>query len=111
MSDQTNTDAYDEKKNVCNNQANYNIALRKAIDYNDNKNVKEAIPLMKIYIILWAITFTWAILIALKVSEPEHRVIHVTLAAVFSPAYLIGHYLVQLGLQYEKSSSAQASTL
>jgi hypothetical protein len=108
---QQNIDEYDEKKNVCNNQANYNVALRKAIDYNDRKNMIQAIPFIKLYIILWAITFTWAILLALKVSEPEHRVIHVTLAAIFSPAYLIGHYLVQLGLPQSVKSSQEGSLI
>lgn len=104
-----NIENYDEKENVCGNQADYNIALSKAIDYKDRKNYKEAIPWMKIYIILWAITFTWAILIALKVSDDQHRVIHVALAAVFSPAYLIAHYLVQLQLDRKEGSNAVAS--
>jgi hypothetical protein len=98
-----NIENYDEKQNVCGNQADYNIALTKAIDYNNEKNFKKSIPWIKIYIILWAITFTWAIIVALKVSDEQHRVIHVALAAVFSPAYLISHYLVQLQL-------AQANT-
>jgi hypothetical protein len=104
-----NIENYDEKANVCNNQDDYNTALRKAIDYNDKKNYKEARPWIKIYIILWAITFTWAVLIALKVKDPEHRVLHVAIASVFSPAYLIAHYLVQIGLQQEAKSTMIAS--
>ena len=47
---------------------------------------------MMVFTIVWAIFFIWAIILAMKAPH-SHRVVHLVLAIVFSPAYVLSYYL------------------
>jgi hypothetical protein len=81
---------YDPNAPVCQNQADFNQALRKAVQYNQDQDVKSV---SYVYIILWSVFFIWAVLLALKVKPHSERVLHLVLAMLFSPVYVLSHYL------------------
>jgi hypothetical protein len=84
---------YDPNMPVCNNQADFNQALRQALQYNADENIRE-IPTssMYIYVIVYMIFFIWALMLAVKVNSPD-RALHIALAIVFSPVYVLAYYL------------------
>jgi len=43
--------------------------------------------------IIYLIFMVWGVILALKVSKFEQRVLHVTLALIAGPAYVFGYYL------------------
>jgi len=58
----------------------------------DDKN--ENFQLVKLIVSLIMISFyIWALILALKVSDKEHRVLHVTLALLTGPLYVLSYYL------------------
>lgn len=77
---------------VCSDQDTFNKSVRKAIKYVEKKDK----PKGWVYIIMFSLLVLlmfWAILLAMKVSDPNTRVIHFVLALVFSPFYVISYYL------------------
>lgn len=88
---------YDPNSNVCQNQDDFNEAFRKAIKHNNKKNMKDAQPWVWVLMSLYIIFFIWAIILASKVQDPQQRVVHMTLALVFAPAYVLGYYLGAFG--------------
>ena len=86
-------ETYDEKGNVCDNQDDFNIALKKGIRYTEKETMKEVRPLVYVYLLLWFIFITWACLLALKVTDPVQRTVHLVLAIMASPIYIIASYL------------------
>jgi succinate-acetate transporter protein len=87
------TEYYDPHKPVCDNQADFNYAFRHALKYNSEQNMKRAKPWIYVYLLLWMIFFVWAVLLAMKASTGPDRVIHLVLAVLFSPLYVLSHYL------------------
>lgn len=79
--------------NVCDNQDDFNVAFNKALKENVKKVEKDAQPWMAVYVIVWVIFFIWAIALGMKVSPGPQRVSHLVFAMVFSPIYVIAHYL------------------
>jgi hypothetical protein len=43
------------------------------------------------------IFYLWALLIALKIKDPEHRTLHVLLALATGTLYVLSHYASMLG--------------
>ena len=84
---------YDPNKPVCDNQDDFNMALRKALKYNEKQDMKKAKPWVAVYLVLWLIFFIWAIILAMKVAPGPERVEHLIFAMVFSPVYVLAHYL------------------
>lgn len=76
---------------VCQNQDSFNQSFEKAVKYVQKKNEPKKWVQVVLFIIILVIV-VWALLLAMKVS-PSHRKIHLILALVFSPFYIIAHYL------------------
>jgi len=88
---------YDPNKPVCDNQSDFNQALRKAIKYNNKEDMKKARPWLYVYLVLYMIFVVWALLLAMKVPPGPERVEHLVFALVFGPAYVLAYYLGALG--------------
>lgn len=82
--------------NVCANQDNFNVAMDKAIKQNNKDAMKKAEPWVYVYAILWLIFLIWGILLAMQVQDQSTRVVHLVLAIVAGPAYVLGYYINQL---------------
>ena len=81
---------------LCSDQKTFNRAVRKAIDHIDDvdENDQSNSFGVKLIVSLIMISFyLWALLLALKVSDKEHRVLHVTLALLTGPLYVLSYYL------------------
>jgi len=85
-------ESYDGR-NVCDNQKDFNVAVRKAVENNREEIVKEVEPLLYVYMILWLVFFVWALMLAMQVPKGPNRVVHLVLAMAFSPLYVIAHYV------------------
>ena len=85
---------------VCTNQDTFNKAFRSAIKYNekiDEKRERHRLRKMSgvicIYSVIHLIFLIWGIMLAFKSQPPKNRVIHMTLAIIFSPIYVLSYYL------------------
>jgi hypothetical protein len=81
---------------LCSDQKTFNRAVRKAIDHIDDVDENDQLNSfgVKLIVSLIMISFyLWALLLALKVSDKEHRVLHVTLALLTGPLYVLSYYL------------------
>lgn len=91
------TENYDPNSNVCDNQGDFNMAFRKAIEHNDKENMKKAKPWMYVYAVLWAVFLIWGIFLAMQVTPGHERIEHLVFAILFSPVYVLSYYLGALG--------------
>jgi len=48
---------------------------------------------MTIYIVIHFILLFWGVMLALNSQPPENRVVHIVLAMVFSPLYVLSYYI------------------
>lgn len=73
---------------VCSNQATFDDAFKHALENMDKEeSTKTSTIVVAIFLL---ILYIYAFILALK--EPkEQRIIHLTLALVFGPAYVIAH--------------------
>lgn len=80
-------------QNVCNDQKTFNKAVKKAIKHidDDDENQNKTSKLFMVLITLFF--YLWAVLLALKVSDKDHRVLHITLALLLGPLYVLSYYL------------------
>jgi uncharacterized membrane protein len=81
--------------NVCASQDTFNEAFKKAVkNYGQvpekDKNLYTAVGI--IYLVLTI----WAIILAMRISDSEHRVIHIIFAVLFGPLYVLSHYLAMI---------------
>lgn len=81
---------------ICTNQQSFDKAVYKALKHANKKEERKlarkmAVPLL-IYMIIHLMFLVWAVMIAMKQPE-ENRVVHLTLAIVFSPVYVLANYL------------------
>lgn len=88
-------EGYDPNSSVCDNQDDFNIAFRKAIKYTNKEDVKKMGNWVYVYVILWAIFFVWAIILAMK-TRGNVRTIHLIFAIIASPVYVLAYYLNML---------------
>lgn len=89
---------YDPNEPVCDNQQNFNIAFRKAIDYDIKQNMKS--DWYTVAIILYFIFTVWALILAIKnAPRGPDRTLHLVFAMVASPAYVLSYYLNSLSNQ------------
>ncbi len=51
---------------------------------------------MTIYIVIHFILLFWGVMLALNSQPPENRVVHIVLAMLFSPLYVLSYYINQL---------------
>ena len=78
-------------KNICDNQDDFNQAVDKALTYSATKSIGNGIG-VTIYLILHLVFLFWGVMLASKQPKKD-RTIHLVLAIVFAPAYVIAHYL------------------
>ena len=79
--------------NLCNNQDNFNDAFYKAIKYSNKKEAKKLSKPLAVYMLIHTIFLVWGIILAFSSQPPENRVVHITLAIVFAPAYVLAYYM------------------
>ena len=78
---------------LCDNQKNFNHAFYTALNNAREEDAKKiSIPLV-IYLVMHTIFLIWGIILAFKSQPPQNRIVHITLAIVFAPAYVLGYYL------------------
>jgi hypothetical protein len=81
-------------QNVCNDQKTFNKAVKKAIKHIDDDDDENQNKTSKLFMVLITLFFyLWAVLLALKVSDKDHRVLHITLALLLGPLYVLSYYL------------------
>lgn len=79
--------------NVCDTQDDFNVAFDKAIKQNNKDAMKKSTPWIYVYIVLLMIFFVWALVLAMQVPPGPGRLVHLVLAMVFSPIYVLAYYL------------------
>jgi hypothetical protein len=95
-------------ENICTNQDTYNHAFSNALDdYKKEQEVKYGFRCgendigckvnVLIMCFIMIIFYLWALLIALKVKDPEHRTLHVLFALATGPLYVLSYYASTLG--------------
>ena len=89
-------EGYDPKANVCTDQDTFNQALRKAVRHNEKEDIKKAGAWVYVYLVLWVIFFVWALTLAMKVPPGPEKVEHLVFAMVFSPIYVLSHYIANM---------------
>jgi len=90
--------------NVCNDQKTFNKAVRKAINHlDDDQNQTSTSKL--IFTLITLTFYVWALLLALKVEDKQHRVLHALFALLFGPFYVLAHYVGMMEQNPSSSSS------
>jgi hypothetical protein len=84
---------YDPSKPVCGNQDDFNMAVRAAVKYTAKENAKKSRPWAVVCAVIWLIFFLWALMLAMQLPAGPERVEHILFALLFSPAYVLAHYL------------------
>ena len=86
--------------NVCTNQKAFTQALKAASEHFSNES-KEYMEKNKnklaMCVLLYLVLLVWAVLLAMRVQDKEHRVIHTVIALVCPPTYIIAYYLNNFG--------------
>ena len=78
---------------LCSDQKTFNKAVRKAIEHIDDDDESNGFGVKLIASLIMLTFYLWALLLALKVSDKEHRVLHITLALLTGPLYVLSYYL------------------
>jgi hypothetical protein len=79
--------------NICDSQGAFNHAFYRALKYTREKDDKKIAGVLAVYLVIHTIFLIWGIVLAFKSQPPQNRVVHVTLAIVFAPAYVLAYYL------------------
>jgi len=77
---------------LCDNQDNFNDAFYKALKDSRKRDNKKMASGVGIYMLIHLIFLFWGIMLALK-QPKDQQIVHLTLAMVFSPAYVLAYYL------------------
>lgn len=80
---------------LCDDQDTYNNAFYKALKYSRKKEENKVMGSLCVYMIIHMVFLIWGIFLAFK-QPLEQRVIHITLAIVFSPVYVLAYYMNML---------------
>ena len=94
--------------NLCEDQDSYDTAFKKALNkYKKDEEVKYGVRCAEgdigckigvvVVFIIMILFYLWALILALKVSDPEHRTLHVLFALTTGPIYVLAHYSSLLG--------------
>ena len=81
---------------VCKDQVTFNRALDTYQEEKENEmteDLKKNRGAMIAVLIIMIIFIIWAVMLALKVKDPEHRTLHVFLALLTSPLYILSYVL------------------
>jgi hypothetical protein len=96
-------------KDVCNSQDDFNVAMNKAIKNKTKQDIKQAGGWLYVYVLVHMIFLIWALILAMQINKGPERIIHLVFAIVFSPAYVIAHYLCFFKGGDKSSSSSKSS--
>jgi hypothetical protein len=92
---------------VCDNQNDFNKAVRSALKYNMKEDVKKSKPWVYIYLALYLVFFVWAIMLAMQMNGSHaEKIEHLVFAILFSPVYVLAYYLCMMGKSDGGSMSA-----
>jgi len=80
---------------LCDNQNDFNNAFYKALKHSRKKDNKKMASGATIYMLIHLIFLFWGIMLALK-QPKDQQIVHLTLAMVFSPVYVLAYYLDSL---------------
>lgn len=94
--------------NICSDQDAYNHAFKKALNkYKKDEEIKYGLKCgendtgckvgVVVMFVVMILFYLWALILALKVSDPEHRTLHVLFALATGPLYVLAHYASMLG--------------
>lgn len=89
--------------NICSDQDAYNHAFKKALNkYKKDEDIKYGLRCdendtgckvgVVVMFIIMILFYLWALILALKVSDKEHRTLHVLFALATGPLYVLAHY-------------------
>lgn len=82
----------DQSQNVCQDQETFNEALREGIDsYNEQRKVSTGYMLF--YLILALFFLVWALILAYQPKRSQERLLHLFLALLASPLYVLSYYM------------------
>jgi hypothetical protein len=79
--------------NLCEDQDTFNNAFYKALKHSRKKDDKKIAGILAVYLVIHTIFLIWGIVLAFKSQPPQNRVVHITLAIVFAPAYVLAYYM------------------
>lgn len=78
--------------NVCQDQATFNDAVGAALDtYGEERKVSTGA--MTLYLVLVLVFFIWALILAFQLKRGNDRLLHLFVAMIGSPLYVISYYL------------------
>lgn len=77
---------------LCDNQDDFNDAFYKALKYSRKNDDKRMASCVGVYMLIHLLFLFWAIILALK-QPKDQQIVHITLAMVFSPVYVLAYYL------------------
>ncbi len=86
-------EGYHKDMPVCNNQNDFNIAFRKAIQYDMKKTNEKHRWLMLIGALGWLACLVISLMKVSKMPPGPEKVEHATFAILFPPAYLIATWI------------------
>lgn len=78
--------------NVCVDQKTFNDAFYKALEHSRNKDSGMSGGVV-LYVFIHLFALFLGIMLAVKYQPPKTRLLHITLAIVFGPAYCIAYYI------------------
>ena len=81
---------------ICDTQDKFDQAFYNALTYSKKEENKKISTALKLYCVLHFLFILWGIYLALQTPK-EQRVVNITLAIVFAPAYVLSYYLNQIG--------------
>lgn len=71
-------------------------------DKDDNTSTSSGNTIYSAIVIFIYILFLfWAIILAMKVNDKDHRILHIALAILVSPVYVLSYYLSQTPISLE----------
>jgi uncharacterized membrane protein len=86
-----------DKDDICKDQKSYNKAFKNALNtYKLSENeCKTDICKVKntIFSIIVLVFYLWALLLASKVKDKEHRIMHFVFAILTGPIYVLSYYV------------------
>ena len=78
--------------NLCNDQKTFNKAVRNEIEHIDDSDNDNNISKTIVSIIM-LVFYIWALLLSMRITDPQHRVLHILLALLTGPLYVLSFYL------------------
>ena len=77
---------------LCDNQDKFNDAFYTALNNSKKKDLKKMSTGVGVYMVIHLIFLFWGIMLAVK-QPSDQRVVHLVLAIIFSPAYVLAYYV------------------